>query len=183
MGALLAGGLVGCSAQGSDTPAVADAGYDAGDGSFTTWAPADRQNAIELTGETFDGQAVDLADWRGEVVVLNFWYADCPPCRVEAPDLAAIATDYTGQGVQVLGVNARDDAARVEAFNESFGVGYPSLQDSSATAVAALEGVVPLSAYPTTVVLDREGRPAARIMGLADGKTLRGLIDDTLAES
>lgn len=179
--ALLAlGGLTACVGSTSEVP---DAGYQAGDGSFTSWAAADRAEPVELTGTTFDGEAIDLAQWRGDVVVLNFWYADCPPCRAEAPDLAAIATEYADAGVHLLGVNGRDDADRVAAFTETFALTYPSLNDSSATAVAALQGVVPLSAYPTTVVLDREGRPAARILGLADGTTLRDLIDDVLAES
>lgn len=85
--------------------------------------------------------------------------------------------------MHVLGVNARDDADRVASFNESFDVPYPSLDDSDARAVAALQGVVSLTAYPTTVVLDRQGRPAGRILGIADATTLRGLVDDTLAEA
>ena len=59
---------------------------------------------------------------------------------------------------------------------------YPSLDDSDAQGVAAMQGVVPLSAMPSTVVLDRDGRVAGRILGQIDPSTLRALIDDTLAE-
>ena len=67
-------------------------------------------------------------------------------------------------------------------FERTFAVPYPSLADTGGHAIAALQGVVPVQAVPTTVVLDREGRVAARILGLATPSTLRGLVDDILAE-
>jgi thiol-disulfide isomerase/thioredoxin len=174
---LALGALGGCASIGEPSQG---AGYEAGDGSFATWADADRGEGIELTGTTFGGEEVDLGDWRGDVVVVNFWYASCPPCRAEAPDLVAIAEDYPE--VRMLGVNPRDDAATAQAFERTFSVPYPSLWDSDASGVAAMQGLVPLQAMPTTVVLDRQGRVAARILGQANPTTLRGLIDDVVAE-
>ncbi|GAA4418337.1 TlpA disulfide reductase family protein [Georgenia halophila] len=175
--------LAGCAPGGSGQAGGAvDAGYEAGDGSFKTWAPDERGEPVEHTGTTYAGDEVNLADWRGDVVVLNFWYAACPPCRAEAPDLKKIHEDYTGEGVHVLGVNPRDEARTAQAFERTFSVPYPSLHDQGARAVAALEGVVPLQAMPSTVVLDDEGRVAARVLGQADPSVLRGLIDDVLAE-
>lgn len=161
---------------------VEGAGYQAGDGSWTTWPEDERDEPVELEGQTFDEEPVALADWRGDVVVLNFWYAACPPCRAEAPDLAAVHADYGEQGVRLLGVNPRDDAPTAQAFERTFEVPYPSVHDERAEAVAALQGVVPLRAMPTTVVLDAQGRVAARILGQIDPGVLRSLIDDTLAE-
>ena len=182
--ALIAGvlALAACAPREASDPTVAEQGYQEGNGAFTTWAPDERPDAPDISGVDFAGEPVDVADWRGDVVVLNFWYAACPPCRAEAPDLAEISVDYAAQGVQLLGINPRDDAATADAFAQTYSITYPSLDDSDATAVAALEGLVPLRAMPTTVVLDREGRPAARIVGLATAITLRGLIDDVLAE-
>lgn len=177
--ALLA--LAAC-APGGTSSSVADSGYVAGDGSFATWSDGDRGDAVALSGTTYDGDPVDLADWRGDVVVLNFWYAACPPCRAEAPDLRAIAEDYADDGVRLLGVNPRDDVGTAQAFERTFEVPYPSVHDQDAAAVAALEGLVPLQAMPSTVVLDADGRVAARILGQVDPEVLRGLIDDTLAE-
>ena len=176
--------LSGCAAT-ADAGAEQDsgAGYVAGDGSLATWEPEQRDGAIDLLGQTYDGEQVDLGQWRGEVVVVNFWYAACPPCRAEAGDLRAIHEDYTPHGVRLLGVNPRDDAATAQAFERTFAVPYPSIHDQGAAAVAAFQGLVPLQAMPTTVVLDRQGRVAARIMGQIDPTTLRGLIDDTLAET
>jgi len=121
--------------------------------------------------------------WRGDLVVLNSWYAACPPCRAEAPDLVAFANDYAARGVHVLGINGTDDVGAAQAFERTFTIPYPSLADTGGHAIAALQGAVPVQAVPTTVVLDREGRVAARILGLADPSTLRGLVDDVLAES
>ena len=176
--------LAGCapSVTGGWTESGTQAGYVTGDGSVTTWPVDDRTGPLTLTGTTYDGEAVDLTQWRGDVVVLNTWYAACPPCRAEAPDLAAIATDYAADGVRLLGINSRDDAGNALAFERTFDIPYPSVHDIDGGALAALQGVVPVQAVPTTVVLDREGHVAARILGLADPTTLRTLIDDTLAE-
>lgn len=178
--ALLVAIASGCSSIGQPTGSAQGAGYEAGDGSFTTWVPEQRGDGIVLAGTTFAGEEVDLADWRGDVVVVNFWYAACPPCRAEAPDLAAIAADYPD--VHLLGINPRDDVGTAQAFERTFAIPYPSLWDTDARGVAAMQGLVPLQAMPTTVILDREGRVAARILGQADPTILRGLIDDVVAE-
>lgn len=166
---------------GSDTD-VADQGYVSGDGSLTQWAVADRQGPVQVAGTDYAGNPVDIADWRGDVVVLNTWYAACPPCREEAPDLVDIANEYAGQGVHLLGINGVDDAGAAVPFQQTFDVPYPSIDDRDKNAIAALQGIVPIQATPTTVVLDRDGKVAARIVGLAEGSTLRALIDEVLAE-
>lgn len=181
--AVLLLGLLGGCASTESPAAETNAGYEAGDGSFTTWQPEERTGPIELSGTTYHEEQVSLADWRGDVVVVNFWYAACPPCRAEADDLVAIYEEYQDRGVRFLGVNPRDDAGAALAFERTFGVTYPSLHDAQARGVAAMEGLVPLQAMPTTVVLDAEGRVAARVLGQVDPQTLRGLIDDTLAEA
>lgn len=174
--------LTACSPEPRTGADGVEAGYVSGDGSIETWARGERGEPVELAGTTYEEEQVDLADWRGDVVVVNFWYAACPPCRAEAPDLAAIAEDYADQGVHLLGVNHTDDAGTALAFERTFDVPYPSLNDTDAEGVAAMQGVVPLRAMPSTVVLDTEGRVAGRIIGQVDPGTLRALIDDTLAE-
>jgi peroxiredoxin len=185
LGALLALTLGACTAAPTSdgrTETGAEAGYISGDGSTRTWAPDDRSDPVVLGGTDFTGAPVAVTDWRGDVVVLNTWYAACPPCRAEAPDLVALANDYADDGVRLLGINGTDDAGAAQAFERTFSVPYPSVADADGTAIAALQGAVPLQAVPTTVVLDREGRVAARVLGLADASTLRGLVDDVLAE-
>ena len=157
-------------------------GYVSGDRSVTTWEAGDRTGPVDLTGIDFAGEPVDLADWRGDVVVLNTWYAACPPCRAEAPDLVALAEDYAGAGVHLLGINSTDDAGAAQPFERTFSVPYPSVHDADGSAVAALQGVVPVQAVPTTVLLDRSGKVAARILGVIDPSTVRTLIDELLEE-
>lgn len=172
--------LAGCSA-GDGVANQGDTGYISGNGNVEEFPASERQEAPSFEGTLASGEEWSSDDHADEVMVVNFWYAACPPCRAEAPDLAEISQEYTGD-VQLLGINGTDDAATADAFAQTYGITYPSLDDGDASAVAALEGLVPLRAMPTTVVLDREGRPAARIVGLASKITLSGLIDDVLAE-
>ncbi len=84
------------------------------------------------------------------MLVLNVWYASCPPCRQEAPDLQEIHEDYADQGVRFVGVNVRDEAGPALAFEEKYGLTYPSLPDLDATIMYALRGQVSPNAVPST---------------------------------
>jgi len=183
--ALLVVGLLGaCSAgDGQGSNDASDQGYVSGDGSIATWPAGDRKGPVALSGTDYEGDEQDVASWLGDVVVVNTWYAECPPCRAEAPDLVALANDYASKGVHVVGLNGTDSAGAAQSFQRTFDVPYPSIHDNTGAAVAALQGVVPIQAVPTTVVLDREGKVAARVLGTADAATLRGVVDDVLAES
>lgn len=185
--ALVSLGLVlsACSQEsGATSPDdVVGQGYVSGDGSVKTWEVSDRDEPVVLTGSDFEGGAVDTSQWLGDVVVINTWYAACAPCRAEAPDLVALANDRGPEGVHLLGINSTDDAGAALAFERTFEVPYPSIEDTRGEAIATLEGSVPLQAVPTTVVLDREGRVAARVIGRAEGSTLGAIVDDLLAES
>ena len=180
--ALTALTLSACAQDSGATTDVVGQGYVSGDGSVRTWDADDRGDAATLTGTDYEGEAVDTGAWLGDVVVLNTWYAACAPCRAEAPDLVALANDRADDGVRVLGINTTDEAGAAQAFQRRFEVPYPSIDDRSGEVVATLSGTVPLQAVPSTVVLDREGRVAARVIGLAEGSTLTALVGDVLAE-
>jgi thiol-disulfide isomerase/thioredoxin len=173
--------LAGCTSR--DGIAGEDGGgYVSGDGTVLIVPAADRSEVPAWGGDTVDGRSVDSADLDG-VVVLNFWYAGCPPCRAEAPDLEEVFQEY-GDRVTFLGVNVRDSAATASSFEREFGVTYDSILDvSTRDVLSAFAGQVPPSAVPTTLVLDAEGRVAARISGmLPSATTLGDLIDDVLDE-
>lgn len=174
--------LAACGTDTSDRYASGDSGYVSGDGVSVEIPAAERGEAIAFTGTTFDQEPVDLADTRGEVLVLNVWYASCPPCRKEAPDLQAIHEEYAEKGVSFLGINVRDAAGPAQAFEERYGITYPSVPDTGAEIMYALRGQVAPNAVPSTLVLDREGRVAARISGAADPSVLRAMIDAVIAE-
>lgn len=109
-------------------------GYISGDGTLEV-APAQRGEPIGFEGEGVDGQAISSDDFAGEVAVLNFWYANCPPCRVEAPFLAELSAEY--DDVAFLGVNTADDAAVARLFEEENGITYPSILASMLDTVLA----------------------------------------------
>lgn len=184
VGVPLAAALAGCS---TDDPLAEQAkagdnkNYIAGDGSVTEYAPSERGEPVRLSGTLFDGTEVSAADWAGDVVVLNFWYAACAPCRKEAPDLVELHDTYAPEGARFYGVNIRDEAKTAEAFERNFAIPYPSFEDRNGEVLLAMTSFVPPQAVPTTLVLDREGRVAARILGLADKGTLKTLISDALA--
>ena len=186
---LLAGALAGCStASGGlldDYNAGDDGGnYVSGDGTTTAIVAENRGEPIEFAGETELGDAVSSEELLGRVVLVNFWYSTCPPCRIEAPDLERLHLDYLDDEVTFLGVNVRDDAATTRTFAAEFGITYPSIVDAATNDVQlAFAGKIAPNAVPTTLVLDREGRVAARISGLvSDPGLLAQFIDDALAE-
>lgn len=181
--------VIGLAACGSSEDSLAsqaaagdEKGYIAGDGVVTQLAPGERGEPIVFDSQLSSGEDIALADWQGDVVVLNLWYAACPPCRTEAPALQGSFEKNEADGVKFLGVNVRDEAPAAEAFKRTFELTFPSVIDTDGGAVAALSQVLPPQATPSTVVLDREGRAAARVVGEVDESTLNGLIDDVLAE-
>jgi len=158
-------------------------GYIAGDGSVTEIPADERGDAVEFAGTLEDGSQVTSADYAGEVLVVNFWYAACAPCRAEAPDLKEISDQFADEGATFLGVNVRDQAATAIAFNESFQISYESVMDVDGGMQLAFSGSIPPNAVPTTLVLDSSGRVAARILGQVNSPSiLKTLIEDTIAE-
>lgn len=176
--------LAACSGGLGEPAAAGDQkGYIAGDGSVATVPPGERAEPVQITGESTDGSPVDVAAMRGEVVVLNFWYAGCAPCRKEAPDLVAAAKDSAPAGVRFVGVNTRDEAPTAAAFERTYSLPYPSVLDAGrGEAVLALAGLVSPQSIPATIVLDRQGRPAARVLGRVRPDILQDLIDTAVAE-
>jgi peroxiredoxin len=160
-------------------------GYIAGDGSVSEIPEAQRGEPISFTGTTELGEKVSSDDFTGQVVVVNFWYASCAPCRAEAPDLQALNEQFVGARATFLGVNVRDQAPSAIAFAENYGITYPSVIDSTDGSMQlSFSGSIPPNAVPTTLVLDASGRVAARILGqVSEASILETLIRDTIAES
>jgi thiol-disulfide isomerase/thioredoxin len=158
--------------------------YISGDGTLTVIAVEDRGDPIAFSSTTDAGTPVSSADFEGEVLVVNFWYAACPPCRVEAPDLEALHQQFDGEGASFLGVNVRDQAETAANFEQEFGITYPSVIDTNdGNMLLAFAGTVAPNAVPTTLVIDKQGRVAARFLGLIEEPTtLKTIIAETIAE-
>ncbi|QFG67655.1 TlpA family protein disulfide reductase [Ornithinimicrobium pratense] len=157
-------------------------GYVAGDGRIERLAPEERSTVIELSGTTLEDEPWDSQEHRGEVVVINVWGSWCGPCDAEAPDLVAVSEAYddAGEPVAFIGVNHRDSVQNAVAFERRHGVPYPSLLDDGGRTLSQLQGLA--TSRPTTMLLDGEGRVAARVNGQVDASTLRGLVEDVLAD-
>ncbi len=157
-------------------------GYISSDGAYVEIPADQRDEPIEFEGVDEAGNAVSSDDFAGKVYVINLWYASCPPCRSEASDLKALSEEYTD--VPFLGVNILDTADVAIAFNKEFEIEYPSIIDANTASVQlALAGTVAPNAVPTTLVIDSEGRVAARISGLLRAQSiLSTMIDTVVAE-
>jgi len=162
---LVAGGLAGCAGTNqSGQPQAGDTRFVAGDGKMQVFGVADRQAAPAISGETLDGTTASLAAHKGKVVVLNFWASWCGPCRAEAPVLKEIAAKTKG-GVEFLGVDFKDRKADAQAFERTEQTGYPSIFDQPGKVALAFQGTVPPAAIPSTLIIDAQGKIAARALG------------------
>lgn len=178
-GVLLAGcGTTTGSADGSSR-------YVAGDGSTVVLPVADREAALTVSGTTLEGAPLDLASMRGKVVVVNMWASWCAPCRGEAGALEKVYVETKPKGVEFVGIvsGSKDSVDNAKAFTRRFDVSYPSMFDKDNSLVLAFRGQLPPAAIPTTLVLDREGRVAARALGPVDYSRLLGLIEPVLREA
>ena len=144
-GLLLAGALPGAQAQNVAKP----------------W-PASRA-LPPLAGTDLQGKAWDLAALRGRAVLVNFWATWCAPCKEEMPALQTLA-ELEGERLAVLAVNAREPLPRVRRYAQATGLTLPVLPDPQG-AITRAWGV---TVFPTTVLIDREGRAIRTVTGAVD---------------
>ncbi len=178
LGAAACGG--GATAQ--DTAVGNGSSFVAGGYSTTVFKPGARPAAPTVDGTTLNGTNWQLSADRGNVVVLNFWGSWCTPCREEAPALGALAQHFSPADVRFVGVDIRDDPASAEAFMRSFRISYPSLNDPNDRIALDFSGTAPPAGIPTTLVIDKSGRIAARVIGKVSYNSLKALIAQVSAE-
>jgi thiol-disulfide isomerase/thioredoxin len=179
-GAVVTAAVLATTGCSSGIGSTGDQGYIDGEGVITVLPVADRKKPGEVSGETLDGEQLALASYAGKVVVVNVWAAWCPPCRAESDELAAAAQELAPQGVVFVGINSRDaskDNAR--AFERTYEVPYPSIYDPGGRNLLAFHGTLTPNSIPATVILDRQGRVAASVLGAVTSKTtLVDLVQD-----
>jgi len=153
--------------------------YVTGDGRVIQIADGDRGKPVEVSGETLDGDALDLGDLRGQVVVVNVWGSWCPECRSEMP-LLVDASDELPNGATMVGVDIRETSKdNALAFQRSFDVPYPSIYDPGSETLLSFPTPYNPRDTPSTMVLDRQGRVAALIRGELPSKlTLLDVVEE-----
>ncbi|MFA5170808.1 MAG: redoxin family protein [Sulfuriferula sp.] len=122
-----------------------------------------------------------LAQWRGKILVVNFWATWCPPCRQEIPEFIALQKQYGEQGLQFVGI-ALDEKAKIQNFVDEVGINYPILVgDLEAVALAQASGNR-MGGLPYTVVIDQKGNVVATEMGALSREKLTTIITPLLAK-
>jgi len=175
--------VAGCAGGtiGQSTPLSSGRNFVSGAYSSVYYSQGSRPKAPAVAGTTLAGARLSLAADRGNVVVLNFWGSWCAPCRREAPALAALAAHFKGDQVRFVGDDVHDSATAARAFERTYAVSYPSLNDPGEQVALAFHGTVPPVAIPTTLLIDRTGHIAGRVVGEISYGSLLGLINKVLA--
>jgi thiol-disulfide isomerase/thioredoxin len=176
--------LAGCSGTGNSAN-VSQTNYVTGKGVQTSYPLGHRKAAPTITGTDLTNQPISLASYAGKVVVLNFWASWCPPCRAEAATLEQVFTDTRSSGVQFVGDDIRENGVSDGVnFETGHDVTYPSLQDESGRNALAFRssGAIP-EIPPSTLIIDRHGNIAVRILGETDFNQLLAAVKSVASES
>jgi len=147
----------------------------------TAYPAASRVPLPALSGTTLDGRTMAVADLRGHVVILNVWASWCEPCKSESPALVAVAKSTKTLGVRFLGIDEADQAPAAKKFLQGIGSTYPHLVDKDGLLLGRMARWLP-QAVPGTLVLDPQGRVAARVIGAVTGPQIRAQIAAAAAQ-
>ncbi|MGH4036023.1 TlpA family protein disulfide reductase [Actinomycetota bacterium Odt1-20B] len=148
-----------------------------------SFAPSDRKQAPAWSGKTVDGDTIDLADYRGQVVVLNAWASWCSSCRVESPGLSRFNTAMKNKGVAVVGMNVDATLSNARSFEQDKKLSFPSLYDPSGRKLLQMpKGLANPTGYPFTLFFDRKGRIAASHIGAVSETDLKKIVTPLVKE-
>jgi peroxiredoxin len=175
--------LTACS-SGGKVGGSGDTNFITGNDGVDTVAQGKRDAAPVLSGKTIDGEQLSTADYKGKILVVNVWGSWCTPCRAEAKNLQAVSEKFKDQGVQFVGINTRDtNTTSAINFEKEFGVTFPSLYDPTGKQMLRFKkGTLNPQLIPSTLVIDRSGKIAARALMALGEDTLTGMIKPVLAE-
>lgn len=135
--------------------------------------------APDFAATTLTGQDVRLSDYRGQVVMLNFWATWCPPCRAEMPGIQAAYAERQDEGFTVLAINNAETPAQIQPFAQSLGLQFPIVLDTS----SQLQRTFGIRGYPTSIFVDAQGAVYATHPGFVSETDLEAYINEGLARS
>jgi thiol-disulfide isomerase/thioredoxin len=147
---------------------------------LTFIAQADRQDIPAIAGLDLDLEPIAIADYAGTVTVVNAWASWCAPCIEETPELVAAQKATKDLGVEFLGLNVNDDLESAREFSQS--IPYRSIADPEGRLLALIPGIPP-NGLPSTLIVDRNGQIAVRIIGPITQEVLTALITEVTAEN
>ncbi|GAA5003026.1 TlpA family protein disulfide reductase [Streptomyces siamensis] len=183
-GAAVAALVLSACTSGGTSGGAGNTNFVAGKNGVDTAAKGHRTAIPDLSGKTVDGKQLDVRDFKGKVVVLNVWGSWCGPCRAEAANFERVYQDTKDQGVEFVGINTRDaGTGPALAFEKEHGVSYPSLFDPTGKLMLRFKkGTLNPQLIPSTLIIDREGKVAARTLQALSEDNLRKMLDPVLAE-
>ncbi|HUW77602.1 MAG TPA: TlpA disulfide reductase family protein [Candidatus Nanopelagicaceae bacterium] len=152
--------------------------FVSGNGSVSFVVPAARVSAPEVSGTTLDGS--NFTRKTNSILVVNVWASWCAPCRAEAPTLEQLSKSFAPSGVQFLGIVTRDNDDAARAFLRRFAISYPTMHDDNL--IASFNSSLSPNAIPTTLVIDRKNRIAARLSGEVTVASLTEMINKVIGE-
>lgn len=180
----VAGGLLvaGCAAGSYASGTSATSGGNLGIG-VTLFKDGAGPLVPAVAGTLLDGQKFKLSSYHGHVVVLNLWGSWCSVCRGEAPDLSAAASYFKAAGVRFLGVDVQDELSSADAYMHTFRISYPSMNDPGDKIALDFRDTIPIADFPSTLVISRNGRIVARVIGGVTYRELKILISKAEAKA
>ncbi|PBC62012.1 redoxin domain-containing protein [Streptomyces sp. Tue6028] len=183
-GAAVAALVLSACTSGGTSGGAGNTNFVAGKNGVDTAAKGHRTAIPDLSGKTIDGKQLDVRDFKGKVVVLNVWGSWCGPCRAEAANFERVYQDTKDQGVEFVGINTRDaGTGPALAFEKEHGVSYPSLFDPTGKLMLRFKkGTLNPQLIPSTLIIDREGKVAARTLQALSEDNLRKMLAPVLAE-
>lgn len=175
--------LTACANDAPPSSSGGDTGFVAGDGSIVVIPATQRVAAPDFTLSTLDGSTFTLSKQLGKVVVMNVWASWCAPCRAEASELQQVWDQQQSKGVQFVGLDTRDSTTSAQAFVNRFGLTYPQAIDTDGQVQLLFRDTLPAQAIPSTLIVDGQGKVAARFLGATTAAALRNVIDDVRAST
>jgi len=174
--------LTACATPNAAIQNSGEAGFISGDGTATFLKVEDRNLAPELIALDFNGKEIDLKNYKNKVVVLNVWGSWCGPCRKEAKKLQELYVKNKDSGVEFIGINIRDSKVSAEKFVTNFGITYPNIFDRDGIKLLGFKDTLPANAIPSTVLVDKNGKVAARQLGPIERALIQGFISSLVDE-
>jgi peroxiredoxin len=162
---------VSCTEMGNSTSGTSDNSAD------TSSGQANSQMAPDFSLANLAGETVSLSDYKGKVILLDFWATWCPPCRKEIPDFVNLQDEYGAKGLQIVGISLDQDGVQVvKDFAEEFGINYPVLMGNSKVKAdyGGIRGI------PTTFLISRKGEIIDKYVGFRDKSVFEEAIKSLL---
>jgi thiol-disulfide isomerase/thioredoxin len=144
--------------------------------------PVDAKAAnLDFAMKDMTGRTVKLADYKGKVILLDFWATWCGPCKYEIPGFVQLQEQYGKNGLQVLGVSVDDTVDKLEPFVKQFRMNYPVLLGLGHDEVQDAYG--PMIGIPVSVIIARDGRICAKHMGLPPTKSSSEPLEQSIKKT